>query len=364
MKTGGRRVDGGSAADPTVRLSAAAADDALASVAAQTLLDSDQTSADSDQTSSDVDQTASEEDQTSADSDQRASDRDQAVADRERAADPGRSAAKEQAYVASRSDRESTTFVRFANRRTRTATDRDRDQTATRRDRNAAARDDAGRERDARAGTLSHALENLDASITKQLFRLGLEAANDRGRAAEDRARAATDRENAAREKAALEAELLSAHLDELTGAYRREMGRMALNQEIDRARRADGRLVVAFVDVDGLKNLNDRDGHAAGDRVLQTVVRTIRTRLRSFDPITRYGGDEFVCGLGGTDLAEAERRFESIGAVIEADVGVGISVGFVALAAGDTADQLTNRADAAMLVVKARHHAMVAAHP
>jgi diguanylate cyclase (GGDEF)-like protein len=132
----------------------------------------------------------------------------------------------------------------------------------------------------------------------------------------------------------------------------------MALNQEIDRARRADGRLVVAFVDVDGLKDLNDRAGHAAGDRALQTVVTAIRTRLRSFDPITRYGGDEFVCGLGGTDVAEAERRFASIGAAIEVEAGVGISVGLVALVDGDDADRLTERADIAMLRVKARHHA------
>ena len=71
--------------------------------------------------------------------------------------------------------------------------------------------------------------------------------------------------------------------------------------------------MVVAFVDVDMLKAVNDRDGHAAGDRVLQTVVRAIRARLRSFDPIIRYGGDEFVCGLGGTGLADAERRFDLI---------------------------------------------------
>jgi diguanylate cyclase (GGDEF)-like protein len=114
---------------------------------------------------------------------------------------------------------------------------------------------------------------------------------------------------------------------------------------------------VVAVVDVDGLKDLNDREGHAAGDRVLQTVVDAIRTKLRSFDPITRYGGDEFVCGLGGTDLAEAERRFDTIGVAIEAEAGVGISVGLVALADGDTADELTERADAAMLEVKAAHH-------
>jgi len=69
-------------------------------------------------------------------------------------------------------------------------------------------------------------------------------------------------------------------------------------------------------------------------------------------------GGDEFVCGLGGTDLAEAARRFDTIAAAIEADAQVGISVGMAALTADETPDQLTERADAAMLKVKARHHA------
>lgn len=135
-------------------------------------------------------------------------------------------------------------------------------------------------------------------------------------------------------------------------------MGQLALSHEIDRARRSDGRFVLAFVDVDGLKTVNDRDGHAAGDRVLQVVVQAIRTRLRSFDPIIRYGGDEFVCGLGGTDLAEAEHRFDVIAVAIEEDAQVGISVGLAALAADDTAETLTERADAAMLEVKAEHHA------
>jgi diguanylate cyclase (GGDEF)-like protein len=349
------RNDGGreSALDPT----GGAADEAVAAAAAQTLADSDQTSADADQTASDADQLASSNDQTSADSDQRASDRDQATADRDHAADPEPSAADETAYNASRTERAMTTFERFANERTRSRRASERDETARRRDQIAAARDNAGRARDARVGSLADALHQPAAAVTKQLFRLGLEAAADRARAAEDRQRAAADRAHAARDKAALEAALRSAHLDELTGAYRREMGRLALTQEIERARRADGRLVVAFVDVDGLKDLNDREGHAAGDRVLQGVVAAIRTKLRSFDPITRYGGDEFVCGLGGTDLAEAEHRFESIGAAIQAAVGVGISVGLVALGEGDTADALTARADAAMLEVKAAHH-------
>ena len=205
--------------------------------------------------------------------------------------------------------------------------------------------------------TFPPAATEVQQALIEQLEELRLQAGADRARAAADRARAAADRAHAARERDLLEAQLRSAHLDELTGAYRREMGRMALSHEIDRARRSDGQFVVAFVDVDGLKMVNDREGHAAGDRVLQSVVRAIRSRLRSFDPIVRYGGDEFVCGLGGTDVEEAARRFALIGTAIEADARVGISVGFAALAAGDTADQLTERADAAMLEVKTAHH-------
>ncbi len=230
---------------------------------------------------------------------------------------------------------------------------------ATGRDRAANTRDEFARTRDGRAVVAVRTTAEPQVSLLRQLEELRVRAAGEREQAAADRARAAMDRANAAREHARLEAELKVAHLDDLTGAYRREMGRLALSHEIDRARRSDGRFVLAFVDVDRLKLVNDRDGHAAGDRVLQTVVDAIRMRLRSFDPIIRYGGDEFVCGLGGTDLAEAQRRFDAIGVAIEADARVGISVGLAALAAGDTADRLTERADAAMLDVKANHHSL-----
>jgi diguanylate cyclase (GGDEF)-like protein len=178
---------------------------------------------------------------------------------------------------------------------------------------------------------------------------LRAESAADRRVAASDRARAA----EAVRERDRLESELRSAHLDGLTGAYRREMGALAIGHEIERMRRSGGNLVLAFIDVDGLKSVNDRLGHAAGDRALQAVARLIRERLRAFDPLVRYGGDEFVCVLGDTGLSEAERRFMDIGAAIEDEAGVGISVGFATLSATDTAEVLTERADAAMLEVK-----------
>src|SRR5450756_471461 len=113
----------------------------------------------------------------------------------------------------------------------------------------------------------------------------------------------------AAATRARLRAELHGSHLDDLTRAFRRETEWHALNLEIDRSRRGDGRFVLAFLDIDDLKGINDRAGHAAGDLVLRTLVATLRSSLRSFDPIVRFGGDEFVCGIGGADIREVESR-------------------------------------------------------
>jgi diguanylate cyclase (GGDEF)-like protein len=364
MKKNGNSPTLGSATpwNPLNRARHAISDARRASSRDQMMADADQSASDADQASSDTDQTASDRDQASSDRDQRASDQDQATADKDRAAHRDRTPDEESAYESSRENREGGSVERLGNRLGRQSTARDRDEAATDRDRTAEIRDDGGRGRDAHAADLAVPSSERERQLMRQLEEVRAQAAADRDRAAKDRARAASDRAKAARERVRLEAELEAAHLDELTGAYRRGMGRLALAHEIDRARRSDGRFVVAFVDVDRLKMVNDRAGHAAGDRVLQSVVRAMRTRLRSFDPIIRYGGDEFVCGLGGTDISEAERRFDLIGIAIEADARVGISVGLAELAPGDTADTLTERADAAMLKVKAAHQQYEAA--
>ena len=307
------------------------------------------TAADADQTAADADQISAALDTADATSDQRASDEDQASADRQRAdtgahADAGALAT----YEATRLARKATTTHRLAAHAERAGTADLRIRTAAGRDATAAGRDDTARRRDLRAEEVGRAIAAYDALLAEKLEQL-------RARAAADRAKAALDRAGAARERALLEAELLGAHLDDLTGAYRREIGTLALTLEIDRARRADGRFILAFVDVDDLKLVNDRYGHAAGDRVLETLARTLRSSLRAFDPIVRYGGDEFVCGLGGSSLGEVERRFAAIDALLCDEVGVGISVGLADLSADETLDQLIARADAALLDAKKR---------
>ena len=315
----------------------------------------DQNASDADQTASDADQTAAERDEADAISDQIVADLDQARADlglRPGGAEDGRGP------DASRRAREMTRVSRLATHGSRAATSRSRLGAAADRGDTSAARDATARRRDLRAQAVEQAIATSDAPLAEKLERLRVQAAGDRARAAADRARAAQDRIAAAHERAALESALHSAYVDELTGALRRKLGMLALEHEVDRAQRGDGRLVCAFIDVDDLKRVNDRDGHPAGDRLLQVLVSIMRANLRSFDPIVRYGGDEFVCGLGAADVADVKRRFELIDRSLQAAVGAGISVGLAALAGGETLEEVMARADAALLDAKRRRGA------
>jgi diguanylate cyclase (GGDEF)-like protein len=325
--------------------------DQTASEADQTASDTDQTASDTDQTASDTDQTAAEQDEADAASDQQAAEQDQASADKHLGDDP----AGLEGYEASRTAREAAKAHRLFTQVARARTSRLRLTTASGRDETADRRDETARRRDLRAADLDRFVAAADVPLADKLKLVLAHAADARDRAAADRARAAQDRANAARERARLEAELNRAHLDDLTGAFRREAGRVALSHEIDRALRADGRFVLVFVDIDSMKAVNDRDGHAAGDRVLKNVVWIMRSNLRSFDPVVRFGGDEFVCGLGGLGLDEAAGRFQTIGRSVVRQIGVTISVGMAQLEPSETLDQLTARADAALLDAKRR---------
>ena len=127
--------------------------------------------------------------------------------------------------------------------------------------------------------------------------RIRAEAAADRAAAARDRAEAERLRDEAA-------AMLAVASTDELTGAWSRRFGLEELERMLARAHREGTALVLAFVDVDGLKQVNDLHGHQAGDELLALIGEVIRGHLRPYDIVVRYGGDEFVwrmpnvCGL------------------------------------------------------------------
>jgi|GEM_PF-2146167 len=137
---------------------------------------------------------------------------------------------------------------------------------------------------------------------------------------------------------------------DDLTGALRRTAGLSALQREIDRFRRVGGKgVTVIFIDVDGLKHLNDTEGHPAGDRVLVEIVAAIRRRVRSYDLVIRYGGDEFLCALVDVAPDDAERTLADIRRHFKTRTGHSVSAGMTTVGDGDTAESVIARADAAL---------------
>ncbi len=176
-------------------------------------------------------------------------------------------------------------------------------------------------------------------------------ASNDRATATEERAQAARDRILAARDRAEAALDREASETDELTHVRQRTAGLDQLRREIDRARRAPEELVVTFVDVDGLKRVNDTMGHRAGDALLVAVADSLRARLRSYDLIMRFGGDEFVCALPNTDVKGVRQRFADVSdALAEGPTGGSITVGVAELGDNDSAEDIIRRADADLL--------------
>jgi diguanylate cyclase (GGDEF)-like protein len=134
----------------------------------------------------------------------------------------------------------------------------------------------------------------------------------------------------------------------------RRAAGLGAVERELARARRLHTPLTVAFVDVDGLKTMNDTSGHAAGDALLTGVAALLRGRLRDHDIVFRYGGDEFVCVLPDADREAANRLFSRLSQV-GAEKGCSFSYGLAAYQPGDSAVSLLGRADAELYESRAR---------
>jgi diguanylate cyclase (GGDEF)-like protein len=357
----GLRQENGGRPDPDLTRLAEVTTDQEAGASDQSVSDADQTASDVDQTMSDTERDLSARDQIASERDQRASDRDQAVSDLELDARPGAEA--KAAHDANLVEREAGSREREEAGQTRALAGEERarqavrrDETAWHRDVTAQARDSAADRRDRESAKIERKMASRGTALRTALTHAAevrASAAKDRGRAAEDRAQAAADRQRAADERDAALAELQRAHLDELTGAYRRGTGEEALQNEIDRARRQGEDLVIAFVDVDGLRDVNNRVGHSAGDDLLRDVVSAIRSKIRSYEPIVRFGGDEFVCAVGALNLAQAAERFAGIQDDLAERGDAKVSVGLAELREGDTLAELIARADAALLDVR-----------
>ncbi|MFL9939296.1 sensor domain-containing diguanylate cyclase [Paraburkholderia graminis] len=156
---------------------------------------------------------------------------------------------------------------------------------------------------------------------------------------------------------------LLSAEArhDALTGALSRRYFLDLLRQEIDRAHLGNQPLCMAIADLDHFKQINDRFGHAAGDRALEHFVETCRAELRGADAIGRLGGEEFGVLLPGTDLAGGREVVERLrlrlkavpSAKLPASVTLSVSIGITELSVDDLPERIMSRADMALYAAK-----------
>lgn len=143
---------------------------------------------------------------------------------------------------------------------------------------------------------------------------------------------------------------------DHLCQVWNRAGFERLLEKEIRTVDRTHAPLSLLYLDLDGFKDVNDREGHLAGDRVLQEVSRSLEAGVRARDTVARIGGDEFVVILPKTTAADAQ----DLGMRLRREVtACDWSFGVAEYRSGESAQQFTERSDAELLK---RKHARRAA--
>jgi diguanylate cyclase (GGDEF)-like protein/PAS domain S-box-containing protein len=158
---------------------------------------------------------------------------------------------------------------------------------------------------------------------------------------------------------------------DDLTGVANRRHARERLSDEYDRACRYRRTFSIGLMDLDDFKQVNDRLGHEAGDRLLREVGATLRALLRSTDFVARWGGDEFLIIFEELDGSSArdvgERLLAGIASLSSANLRVGASLGLATLDPRDPpadVETLVRRADVALYRAKDLGKGRVVAAP
>jgi diguanylate cyclase (GGDEF)-like protein len=151
------------------------------------------------------------------------------------------------------------------------------------------------------------------------------------------------------------------ADVDALLDILNRRGFERELRRSLAYVRRYGASAALVYLDLDNFKPVNDRHGHAAGDRMLQAAAATLQRSVRESDVVARLGGDEFGALLWNVGEAQAAAKARELEAAIAATVvmhgstplSVGASAGFAMLGPADAPAEVISRADLAMYARK-----------
>ena len=153
---------------------------------------------------------------------------------------------------------------------------------------------------------------------------------------------------------------------DALTGLHNRRGFETQFSHALARSRRYGETGVVAYFDLDNLKEINDRLGYGAGDDLVKCCANTLSSSVRELDTVGRMGGDEFCVLLVNTNWQNSIRRMRTLQWVLDSagtvtrgeDIPLKVSMGYEPYGPQYTVEDLIHRADMAMYYNKRRKHA------
>lgn len=140
---------------------------------------------------------------------------------------------------------------------------------------------------------------------------------------------------------------------DELTGLYNRSGFVNNVERLIDVANRTNQGISVIFFDLDGLKKVNDGEGHEAGDRYIKSMADLLKDHTHNDDVVCRYGGDEYIVVSVEASKVDSEKKLEEILSAIKAPLSASAGYAFDQISSMDELNQLIEESDQKMYVYK-----------